>query len=171
MISAEGVSVDPSKIEAIVSWEVPKNVRDIVSFLGLASYYRRFVEGFANIARPMTQLTKKDVLFEWSIECQSNFELLKKKLTTAPVLSLPEGTDGFLIYTDASRSGLGCVLQQRDRVIAYASRQLKSGELTYPTHDLELEAVVHALKIWRHYLYDTSCKVMTDHKSLKYIFT
>ena len=92
-------------------------------------------------------------------------------MTTAPVLALPEGTEDFVIYTDASRAGLGCVLQQRDRVISYASRQLKPGEESYPTHDLELAAVVHALKIWRHYLYGTSCKVMTDHKSLKYLFT
>ena len=119
----------------------------------------------------MTQLTRKDVPFVWSKECQTSFELLKEKLTTAPVLALPDGSEDFVIYTDASRAGLGCVLHQRDRVIAYASRQLKPGEETYPTHDLELAAVFHALKIWRHYLYGTSCKVMTDHKSLKYIFT
>jgi len=171
VISAEGVAVDPAKIDAIVAWEVPKNVRDIRSFLGLASYYRKFVQGFSSIARPMTQLLRKDVPFEWSVECQASFELLKEKLTTAPVLALPDGTEDFVVYTDASGAGLGCVLHQRDRVIAYASRQLKPGELSYPTHDLELAAVVHALKIWRHYLYGTSCKVMTDHKSLKYIFT
>ena len=149
--------MDPAKIEAVVSWEVPKNVKDIRSFLGLASYYRRFVGGFSSIARPMTQLLKKGVPFEWSSECQAGFKLLKEKLTSAPILALPDGLEDFVVYTDASASGLGCVLQQRGRVISYASRQLKSGEVNYPTHDLELAAVVHALKIWRHYLYGTSC--------------
>ena len=110
VISAAGVAVDPAKIDAIVSWEVPKNVRDIRSFLGLASYYRRFVRDFSRIARPMTQLTRKDVPFVWSEECQTSFELLKEKLTTAPVLALSDGTEDFVIYTDASRVGLGCVL-------------------------------------------------------------
>ena len=111
VISAEGISVDASKVDAIVAWEVPKNVRDIRSFLGLASNNRRFVEGFSSIARPMTQLTKKGVPFEWSPACQASFDLLKQKLTSAPVLALPEGTEDFVVYTDASSSGLGCVLQ------------------------------------------------------------
>ena len=171
VISAEGVMVDPAKIEAVVSWTPPTSVREVRSFLGLAGYYRRFVRGFSSIARPLTQLLRKDVPFEWTPECQSSFEELKKRLTTAPILSLPKGTEGFVVYTDASGSGIGCVLQQGDRVIAYASRQLKPSELNYPVHDLELAAVVHALKIWRHYLFGTSCKIMCDHKSLKYIFT
>ena len=96
---------------------------------------------------------------------------LKKRLTTAPVLTLPDQTKRFTVYCDASKDGLGCVLMQEGRVIAYASRQLRRHELNYPTHDLELAAVVHALKIWRHYLYGQRCDIYTDHKSLKYIFT
>ena len=96
---------------------------------------------------------------------------MKARLTSAPVLALPNGRDGFMVYSDASQQVLGCVLMQTDRVIAYASRQLKKHEENYPTHDLELAAVVFALKIWRHYLYGAPCRIFTDHKSLQYIFT
>ena len=171
VVSAAGVAVDPSKIEAVISWEPPRKVREVRSFLGLAGYYRRFVKGFSSIAPPMTQLTHKDVPFVWTEACQRSFETLRERLTTAPILALPDGRDDFVVYADASHQGLGCVLQQRDRVIAYASRQLRPGEELFPTHDLELAAVVHALKIWRHYLFGTSCKIMTDRKNLKYIFT
>ena len=98
--------------------------------------------------------------------CQQSFEELKGRLTSTPVLALPNGRDGFVVYSDASRQGLGCVLMQNDRVIAYASRQLKKHEENYPTHDLELAAVVFALKIWRHYLYGVPCRIFTDHKNL-----
>ena len=101
----------------------------------------------------MTKLTRKDVKYDWVDVCQQSFEELKGRLTSALVLALPNGRDGFVVYSDASRQGLGCVLMQNDRVIAYASRQLKKHEENYPTHDLELAAVVFALKIWRHYLY------------------
>ena len=171
VISAEGVSVDPQKIEAVVNWKPPKNVSEVRSFLGLAGYYRKFVEGFSKIAAPLTKLTRKDVKYDWVDACQQSFEELKSRLTSAPVLALPNGRDGFVVYSDASRQGLGCVLMQNDRVIAYASRQLKKHEENYPTHDLELAAVVFALKIWRHYLYGVPCRIFTDHKSLQYIFT
>ena len=144
---------------------------EIRSFLGLAGYYRRFVEGFSSIAAPLTRLTRKDVAFEWTEECEQSFQELKKRLTTAPVLALPDNAGNFVIYSDASLRGLGCVLMQHDRVIAYASRQLKKHEQNYPVHDLELAAVVFALKIWRHYLYGETCQIFTDHKSLKYFFT
>ena len=107
----------------------------------------------------------------WSKKCQTNFEELKKILTTAPVLVLLDLSKNFLIYCDATCQGLGCVLMQEGRVVAYASRQLRKHELNYPTHDLELAAVVHALKIWRHYLIRHKSDIYTDHKSLKYIFT
>ena len=129
------------------------------------------MRNFSSIAQPLTQLTWKGVSFTWTSEYQHAFEQLKDRLTFAPLLAAPDGIDGFEVYTDASHAGLGCVLQQRGKVIAYASHQLKPGELTYPVHDLDLVVVVHALKIWRHYLFRTSCRIMCDHKSLKYIFT
>ena len=171
VISAEGVYVDPQKVEAVLNWERPTNVTEIRSFLGLAGYYRRFVEGFSKIATPLTRLTRKGVKFNWSHECEQSFQELKRRLTTAPILTLPSGVEGFEIYSDASKQGLGCVLMQNGRVIAYASRQLKKHEQNYPVHDLELAAVVFALKIWRHYLYGVTCRIYTDHKSLKYLFT
>ncbi|KAK9166479.1 hypothetical protein Scep_001670 [Stephania cephalantha] len=119
----------------------------------------------------MTKLTQKDVKFHWSDECEEAFAQLKKLLTTAPVLILPEAGKGFMVYTDASRMGLGCVLMQEKGKVAYPSRQLKIHEKNYPTHDLELAAVVFALKIWRHYLYGEKFTLYTDHKSLKYLFT
>ena len=109
MISAEGVYVDPQKIEAIVNWKPPTNVTEIRSFLGLARYYRKFVEGFSKLATPMTKLTKKEEKFVWSEACQQSFDELKRKLTSAPVLTLPSGHDGYTVYCDASRQGLGCV--------------------------------------------------------------
>ena len=115
-------------------------------------------------------LTQNDRKFEWGEKQNTTFELLKQRLCSAPILSLPEGTEDFVVYCDASHQGLGCVLMQRKKVIAYASRQLKVHEKNYTTHDLELGAVVFALKIWRHYLYGTKCIIYTDHKSLQHIF-
>ena len=137
----------------------------------MAGYYRKFVEGFSKIATPLTNLLKKDQKFEWSDTCQHSFEELRQRLTISPVLALPSGKDGYVVYSDASRQGLGYVLMQDGRVIDYASRQLKKHEQNYPTHDLELAAVVFALKIWRHYLYGVPCHIFTDHESLQYIFT
>ena len=136
----------------------------------MAGYYRRFIENFSKIAQSLTILTQKDRKFEWGIKQEESFQLLKNKLCSAPILSLPEGVEDFVVYCDASHQGLGCVLMQRNKVIAYASRQLKIHEKNYTTHDLELGAVVFALKIWRHYLYGTKCVVFTDHKSLQHIF-
>ncbi|MBJ4174438.1 Ty3/Gypsy family RNase HI domain-containing protein, partial [Salmonella enterica subsp. enterica serovar Typhimurium] len=144
---------------------------EVRCFLGLAGYYRRFIENFSKIAKPMTELLKKDQKFLWSNACEESFQVLKERLTTAPVLVLPDIHRSFDIYCDASRRGLGCVLMQEGKVVAYASRQLRPHELNYPTHDLELAAVVHALKIWRHYLIGNRCEVYSDHKSLKYLFT
>ncbi|KAD5961899.1 hypothetical protein E3N88_13372 [Mikania micrantha] len=171
VISAEGIMMDPAKVEAITKWPTPTSVTEIRSFLGLAGYYRRFVEGFSKIVLPLTQLLRKGVKYSWNDEREKSFQELKKRLVSAPILSLPSGTGGYQIYSDASKKGLGCVLMQHGKVIAYASRQLKPYEVNYPTHDLELAAVIFALKIWRHYLYGDSCDIFTDHKSLKYIFT
>ena len=120
---------------------------------------------------PLTQLTQKNMPFDWNEQREAVFQELKTRLVTAPILTLPNGTDGFQVYSDASYKGLGCVLIQNGKVIAYASRQLRPHEKNYPTHDLELAAVVFALKIRRHYLYWVTCEVYTDHKSLKYFFT
>ncbi|KAG8503261.1 hypothetical protein CXB51_001217 [Gossypium anomalum] len=169
IVSGDGIRVDPSKISAIVDWRPPKNVSKVRSFLGLAGYYRRFVEGFSMIASPMTKLLQKNVKFEWTDKCQQSFEQLKARLTEAPILVQPEPGKEFVIYSDASLTRLGCVLMQEGKVVAYASRQLKPHEKNYPTHDLELAAVVFALKIWRHYLYGEKCRIFTDHKSLKYL--
>jgi hypothetical protein len=137
----------------------------------MAGYYRRFIKGFSSIARPMTEILKKDNKFVWTPKCEESFQIIKKKLMTAPSLTLPDIHQSFIIFCDASRQGLGCVLMQNEKVIAYASRLLKPHEQNYPTHDLELAAIVHALKIWRYYLIGNKCHIFTDHKSLKYIFT
>ena len=169
IVSKEGIQVDPKKIEVVVEWKPPRNVTEVRSFLGLAGYYRRFVKGFSMIATPMTRLLQKNVKYEWSEKCQGSFEKLKAFLTEAPVLTQPTCGKEYVIYSDASLNGLGCVLMQDSKVVAYASRQLKPHEKNYPTHDLELAAIVFALKIWRHYLYGEKCFIYTDHKSLKYL--
>ena len=171
VVSTDGIYVDPQKVGAVENWEQPTTVTEVRSFLGLARYYRRFIEGFSKIAGPLHCLTRKGVKFEWTDRCEESFQTLKEKLMSAPVLTLPEGNEGFEVYSDASHQGLGCVLMQHKRVMAYASRQLKKHELNYPTHDLELAAVIFALKTWRHYLYGATCHIFTDHKSLKYLFT
>ena len=170
MVSKEGISVDPAKVEVVMRWERPKSVFEIRSFLGLAGYYRRFIKNFSRIACPMTRLTRKGVSFDWNDKCEESFQELKKRLTTTSVLITPVSGEKYTVFCDASRVGLGCVLMQKGRVVAYASRQLKKHEENYPTHDLELAAVVFALKLWRHYLYGESLEVFSDHKSLKYIF-
>jgi hypothetical protein len=170
IISNGGISVDPAKVKEIMEWRVPTTVTEIRSFLGLAGYYRRFIEGFSKIAKPMTSLLEKGREFKWDEKCQDSFDQLKKRLMSSPVLVMPDLQKGFDIYCDACGQGLGCVLMQEGHVIAYASRQLQKHELNYPTHDLELAAVVHALRIWRHYIMGTKCQVYTNHKSLKYVF-
>ncbi|GJR27034.1 putative reverse transcriptase domain-containing protein [Tanacetum coccineum] len=144
VINGDGIHVDPSKIEVVKNWKAPRTSSEVRSFLGLAGYYRRFIENFSKIAKPLTVLTQK---------------------------TLFDGQKDSIVYYDASGLGLGCVLMQRGKVIAYASRQLKIHEKNYTTHDLELGAVVFALKIWRHYLYGTKSVIYTDHKSLQHIFS
>nr|GEY85526.1 putative reverse transcriptase domain-containing protein [Tanacetum cinerariifolium] len=169
VIDSQGIHVDPAKIESVKDWTSPKSPTEIRQFLGLAGYYRRFIEGFSKITKPRTKLTQKKVKFEWGNKQEAAFQLLKQKLCSAPILALPEGCEDFIVYCDASNKGLGAVLMQREKVISYTSCQLKIHEKNYTTHDLELGAVVFALKIWRHYLYGTKCTVFTDHKSLQHI--
>ncbi|KAJ0752560.1 putative nucleotidyltransferase, Ribonuclease H [Helianthus annuus] len=169
VVNREGIHVDPSKVDSIRNWPAPRTPTEIRQFLGLAGYYRRFIKDFSKIAQPLTLLTQKGVTYRWGNTQETAFQYLKDRLCSAPILSLLEGTDDFVVYCDASIQGLGCVLMQRDKVIVYASRQLKIHERNYTTHDLELGAVVFALKIWRHYLYGTRCTIYTDHRSLEHI--
>jgi hypothetical protein len=170
VISAEGIAVDPRKIQEVLEWKSPKSVTQIRSFLGLAGYYHRFIPNFSKIAKPMTQLLEKEAKFKWSPQYEKTFLTLKKLLTTAPVLAQPDIKKPFDVYCDASGMGIGGVLMQDGRAIAYALRQLRCHEEHYPTHDLELLAVVHTLKVWRHYLLGNLVHIYTDHKSLKYLF-
>ena len=140
------------------------------SFLRLAGYYQRFIEGLSKRVSPLTQLTRKDKPFSWTKQCEARFEEMKKRLTTALVLAILDMTKTFEVYCNVSYEGLGCVLMQEKRPMAYASRQLKIHEKNYPTHDLELAAIVFAFKTWRQYLYGSQFRVFNDHKSLKYLF-
>ncbi|GKC14945.1 putative reverse transcriptase domain-containing protein [Tanacetum coccineum] len=155
VIDRSGVHVDPAKIEAIKNWAAPTTPTEVRQFLGLAGYYRRFIEGFSLISKPLTKLTQKNKKYEWGEEEEEAFQTLKQKLCSAPILALLEGTEDFVVYCDTSLKGYGAVLMQRDKVIAYASRQMKAHEENYTTHDLELGAIVFALRLWRHYLYGT----------------
>ncbi|WMV58212.1 hypothetical protein MTR67_051597 [Solanum verrucosum] len=147
IVSSVGIKVDSKKIDTVKNWPRPLSPTAIRSFLGLAGYYRRFVEGFLSIASPLTALTQKKLKFQWTEACEKSFKEFKDNLTSASILTLPECTDGFVVYCDALRIGLGCVLMQHGKVITYNSRQLETHEKNYPTHDLELAAVVFALKI------------------------
>jgi ribonuclease HI len=171
VISKGGISMDSRKVRDVLSLNAPTCVGDIRSFLGLAGYYQRVIKDFSKISKPTTELLEKDKKFEWTPACEASFQELKKQLTTAPILVMSDMEKPFSIYCDASGQGLGCVLMQGGHVVAYSSRQLRKHEAHYPTLDLELTAVVHALKIWRHYLMAKRCEIYTDHKSLKYIFT
>nr|GFB58501.1 reverse transcriptase domain-containing protein [Tanacetum cinerariifolium] len=139
--------LDPAKIESIKDWASPNTPTEIRQFLGLAGYYQRFIKGFSKIAKSMTKLTQKGIKFDWGEKEENAFKLIKQKLSSAPILALPEGSEDFLVFCDASHKGLGDVLMQSEKVIAYASRQLKVHEHNYTTYDLELGSVVFALKI------------------------
>ncbi|GKB02651.1 putative reverse transcriptase domain-containing protein [Tanacetum coccineum] len=170
VVNQNGIHVDPSKIEAVKNWKTPTTPSEIRSFLGLTGYYRRFIVNFSKIAKPLTSLTQKNRKYVWGTEQEDAFQTLKNNLCDAPILTLPDGVEDFVVYCDASNQGLGCVLMQRGKVIAYASRQLNIHENNYTTHDLELGAVVFALKTWRHYLYGIKSVIYTDHKSLQLLF-
>nr|GEU91464.1 reverse transcriptase domain-containing protein [Tanacetum cinerariifolium] len=165
----QGLHVDPTKIKAVKNWETPTTPTEVCQFLGLAGYYQRFIEGFSKIAKPLTKLTQKHKKYICEKEQESAFRLLKQKLCETPILALPEGNDDFVVYCDATFQGLGAVLMQKEKVNANASQQLKPNEENYTTHDLELGAVLFALKIRRHFLYDTKCTIFTHHKSLQHI--
>ena len=172
VVSADGIKIDPRKTQAVRDFPVPKNVRSLREFLGLTSYYRRFIDGYSRMAKPLYQLTKKDVPYSWSPAHQQAFERLKERLTAVPVLVYPNFTMPFLLETDASRDGLGAVLAQRQldgtmRPIAYASRTIQGAEARYASSELEALGVVWATRHFRHYLFGHRCIVFTDNVALK----
>lgn len=146
VISKDGISVDSVKVEAVTEWKQLENLTEVRSFLGLAGYYHRFIKDFLKLGGPLTELTKKHCKFIWNAKCEMGFQELKKRVTRTPVPALLNGNKNFIVYTDASRERLGCVLMQNGHVIAFASRKLKPHEQNYLTYDLELAAVVFALK-------------------------
>ncbi|GKF72823.1 putative reverse transcriptase domain-containing protein, partial [Tanacetum coccineum] len=170
VVNHNGIHVDPSKIEAVKNWKAPTTPSEIRSFLGLAGYYRRFIANFSKIAKPLTSLTQKNKKYDRGVKQEKAFQTLKDNLCNAPILSLLDGIEDFVVYCDALNQGLGCVLMQRGKVITYASRKLQIHEKNYTTRDLELGAVVFALKTWRNYLYGTKSVIYTDHKSFQHIF-
>ena len=170
VVSEKGIAVDPKKMEAVQNFPCPKNLKTLKSFLGLASYYRRFVPNFSKVAGPLYSLTKKNSIFTWTSTCQEVFEKLKHLLTNTPVLAFPDFTEGFLLETDASSCGLGAVLSQKingvTHPISYASRTLQPHESNYGATELEALGVVWAVKHFRPYLYGHHCDVFTDHSAL-----
>lgn len=172
VISAEGVKADPSKVEAVRGWPVPRNQTEVRSFLGLASYYRRFMRSFAEIARPLHQLTEKGKKFHWGEDCQRAFFTLKSCLISAPVLAYPDPLKQFILDTDASNVGIGAVLSQveggMERVVAYASRALTKQERKYATTKKELLSMVTFTKHFKHYLLGAEFVLRTDHNSLRW---
>jgi len=147
VLSEEGISVDSTKVQEVLDWKVPTVVHKVRSFLGLAGYYRRFIPEFSKISKPMTHLLQKDEKFMWTPECKEAFHKLRTLLTSAPVLAQPDIEKPFDVFCDASGIGLGCVLMQEGRVIAYSSRQLRKHEVNYPTHDLELATVAPTIVV------------------------
>jgi hypothetical protein len=175
VVGEHGISTDPSKIEVVKSFPIPRNLRQLRGFLGLASYYRRFVKGFTTIAAPLNELLKKKVRYKWTKAQQTAFEELKHHLTSAPILAYPNFEREFILFTDASDLALGAILSQKDhegyeRVIAYASRTLSPAEKNYSVTEKECLAVVWAIKYFRQYLHGSHFSLITDHSALKSLF-
>ena len=176
VVNDQGIATDPAKIEKVQNFPRPKDVTTVRSFLGLASYYRKFIQDFSRIARPLYQLTKKDVLFKWKKEQQQSFEILKEKLTTSPVLAHPDFDKLFYLLTDGSSEGLGAVLTQlnekgQEQVIAYASKSLQGAQKNYAATELECLAVVWAVELFHHYLGVKPFIIITDHSALTWLHT
>ncbi|XP_028785068.1 uncharacterized protein LOC114740980 [Neltuma alba] len=169
VVSAKGIEVDEEKIRAIKEWPTPKSITEVRSFHGLASFYRRFVKDFSTLAAPLTEVIKKSVGFKWDKEQDVAFIRLKDKLCSAPVLVLPNFNKTFEIECDASGVGIGAVLMQEGKPIAYFSEKLNGAALKYPTYDKELYALKRALENWQHYLWPKQFVIHTDHQSLKHI--
>ena len=177
IVSADGIRTDPSKTDQVASWPTPRNVEEVRSFLGLASYYRRFVNGFARIAEPLTRLTRKETIFQWDDKCEESFRNLKEKLCSAPILKFSDNSEQggmFILDTDASDYAIGAVLSQlnsdgKEHVIAYGGRALNKNERNYCTTRKEMLALINFLKHYRHYLLGRKFLVRTDHQSLTWL--
>jgi hypothetical protein len=172
-VSREGIATDPDKVRAVQEWGTPTNLTDVRSFLGLCSYYRRFIPRFSTIAKPLTRLTEKDQGFNWGQDQEDAWTILKQKLLTAPILAYPDPQCEFIVDTDASNYGIGAVLSQvqdgQERVIAYGSRSLTKEERRYCVTRKEMLAIVYFLKYFRHYLYGKKFLVRTDHGALRWL--
>ncbi|KAL5801030.1 hypothetical protein ACOSQ3_032662 [Xanthoceras sorbifolium] len=169
VVSAKGIGVDEEKVKAIKEWPKPTTVGQVRSFHGLASFYRRFVKDFSSLAAPLTEVIKKNVGFKWGNEQEKAFNLIKEKLTNAPLLALPNFAKAFEIECDASGIGMGAVLMQEGRPIAFFSEKISGAALNYPTYDKEMYALVRALETWQHYLWPKEFVIHTDHESLKHL--
>ena len=173
IVSSKGIATDPQKIQKVTEWPAPRNVSEVRQFVGLASYYRRFVKDFATVAKPLHELTKKYARFNWTDECQEAFEQLKSRLTSAPVLGYPLDSGQLLLDTDASDWGIGAVLSQvqegEERVLAYGSRRMSATEQNYCTTRRELLAAIEFTSHFRQYLLGRSFIIRTDHSSLRWL--
>ena len=169
LITADGIKPNPVKIEAIKNFKKLENVKDVQSFLGLAGYYRKFIKNFSSIAKPLTKLTQKDIIFDWTPNCEKAFYDLKHALTTAPVLKFPNFKEQFLLTTDASNQGLGAVLSQNGHPCLFISRTLNKAEENYTTSEKELLVIVWAMKRLRQYLLGNKFKIQTDHRALVWL--
>jgi hypothetical protein len=170
VIYEQRVAVDPDKNKSIMDWPTPRDVYDIISFMGLEGYYRRFIKGFSKISFPITSLQKKGVTFIWNLKCEEIFQEMKYLLTNAPMMNIADPNKNFLLCTGDRKEGLKGVLMQEEHVIFYESRKLNEHEINYVTHNLELVVIVHSLKMWRHYLLGRRFVLMTDHSGLRYLF-
>ena len=173
-ISANGIHTSPEKVKAVQEWPTPTSVRDVRSFLGLASYYRKFIRGFSEIARPLTDLTKKSVKWCWNDKTEYAFNRLKTALVTAPVLQIPNVDKQFVLTTDASDTAVGAILEQDLgnglKPVAFASRKLNSAETRYSAYERELLGIVWAIAQWRHYFQGTQpIVIQTDHAPLRHL--
>ena len=163
--------MDDSKVVVIQDWEESRTIHEVQSFLGLANYYRRFVEGYSKIAAPLTDLLKKSKVWKWTERCQATFDEIKRRLVTAPVLRLPDFEKDFEVQTDASDFAIGGVLMQEGHPIAYESHKLQDRGRRYLVHEKEMMAIVHCLRTWRHYLLDKPFVVKTDNIATSYFAT
>ena len=167
IVTCHGVKVDDKKIAAMVTWPRPQNISELRGFLGLTGYYRKFVQRYGLLARPLTNLLKKGQ-FGWSDEAEKAFDNLKKAMTITPMLTMPNFNDTFIIETDASGDGIGAVLQQQGKPIAYMSRALGITKKAWSVYNKEMLAIVEAIRIWRPYLLGQGFTIQTDHRSIKF---